>query len=61
MSPIDECLRPNVAGHDALRALTASDADPLPVMEGDHIVGLLHKSDIARWLALHQLDAHEHR
>jgi Zn-dependent protease/predicted transcriptional regulator len=61
MSPIDECLRPDVAGHDALRALTASEDDPLPVMVGDQIVGLLHKGDIARWLALHQLDAHEHR
>jgi Zn-dependent protease/CBS domain-containing protein len=61
MTPIDECLRPDVAGHDALRALTASEVDPLPVMEEDHIVGLLHKADIARWLALHQLDAHEHR
>lgn len=61
MSPIDERLRPDVAGHDALRALTASEEDPLPVMEGDQIVGLLHKADIARWLALHQLDAHEHR
>ena len=61
MTPIDERLRPDVAGHDALRALTASEADPLPVMDGDRIVGLLHKADIARWLALHQLDAHEHR
>ena len=61
MSPIDECLSPYVAGHDALRALTVSETDPLPVMEGDQIVGLLHKGDIARWLALHQLDAHEHR
>ena len=59
MSPIDECLRPDVAGHEALRALTASEEDPLPVMEGHEIVGLLHKADIARWLALHQLDAHE--
>lgn len=59
MSPIDQCLHPDVAGHDALRALTASEEDPLPVTRGDQIVGLLHKGDIARWLALHQLGALE--
>jgi Zn-dependent protease/CBS domain-containing protein len=61
MSPIDEHLRPDVGGRDALRALAESERDPLPVMQGDTIVGLLHRGDIARWLALHQLDAHEHR
>jgi predicted transcriptional regulator len=61
MSPIDERLRPDVGGRDALRALAESERDPLPVMQGDTIVGLLHRGDIARWLALHQLDAHEHR
>jgi hypothetical protein len=30
-------------------------------MKGDHIIGLLHRGDIARWLALHQLDAQQHR
>jgi hypothetical protein len=29
-------------------------------MQGDTIVGLLHRGDIARWLALHQLDAQQH-
>jgi Zn-dependent protease/predicted transcriptional regulator len=61
MSPIAERLTPDAGGSDALRALAESGRDPLPVMEGDHIVGLLHSSDIARWLALHQLDAQQHR
>jgi len=56
MSPIDERLRPDVGGRDALRALAESERDPLPVMQGDMIVGLLHRGDIARWLALHHLD-----
>ena len=60
MSPIDEHLRPDVGGHDALRALAESERDPLPVIQGDTIVGLLHRGDIARWLALHQLDAQQH-
>lgn len=61
MSPIDERLSPEVGGHDALRALAESDRDPLPVMKGEQIVGLLHRGDIARWLALHELEAPRHR
>jgi predicted transcriptional regulator len=61
MSPIDERLSPEVGGRDALRALAESDRDPLPVMKGEQIVGLLHRGDIARWLALHELDAPQHR
>jgi len=61
MRPIDEHLRPDVGGRDALRALAESERDPLPVMQGDAIIGLLHRGDIARWLALHQLDATQHR
>lgn len=61
MRPIDEHLRPDVGGRDALRALAESERDPLPVMQGGAVVGLLHRGDIARWLALHQLDAQQHR
>jgi len=61
MSPIDERLSPDLGGRDALRSLASSETDPLPVMKGEHIVGLLHRGDIARWLALHQLDAQQHR
>jgi CBS domain-containing protein len=61
MSPIDERLSPDVGGRDALRTLAESERDPLPVMRGEHIVGLLHRGDIARWLALHQLDAQQHQ
>ena len=59
--PIVEHLRPDVGGRDALRALAESERDPLPVMQRDRIVDLLHRSDITRWLALHQLDAQQGR
>lgn len=55
MSPIQERLSPDTSGRDALRILAQSERDPLPVMEGEHIVGLVHRSDVARWLALHHL------
>jgi hypothetical protein len=29
-------------------------------MKGEHIIGLLYRGDITRWLALHQLDVHQH-
>jgi Zn-dependent protease len=60
MNPIDARLSPDLGGRDALRALAESERDPLPVMKGEHIVGLLHRGDITRWLALHQLDVHQH-
>ena len=56
MKPIDDRVRPDLGGRDALRILAESDTDPLPVMQGEHIAGLLHGSDIARWLALHHLE-----
>ena len=60
MNPIEARLSPDLGGRDALRALAESERDPLPVMKGEHVVGLLHRGDITRWLALHQLDVHQH-
>jgi CIC family chloride channel protein len=57
MSPIDERLPPDVGGRYALRTLAESERDPLPVMQGDTIAGLLHRGDIARWLVLHHLES----
>lgn len=55
MRPIEERLSPDTVGQDALRILARSERDPLPVMEGDRVVGLVHQSDVGRWLALHHL------
>ncbi len=60
MRPVDDRVRPDLGGRDALRILAESETDPLPVMQDERIVGLLHGSDIARWLALHHLEGQPH-
>lgn len=57
MQAIGEHVGPGVGGRDALQALLRSELDPLPVVENGRIVGMLHRSDIMRWLAVHQLKA----
>lgn len=48
-------LTPDEPGRDAVRAMAASpDDEALPVIDGDRVVGLLHRGDILRWLALHE-------
>jgi Zn-dependent protease/CBS domain-containing protein len=56
MRPAAERLAPGVGGRQALEMLLRSRAGPLPVVEGERIVGLLHGDDIMRWLAVHQLN-----
>jgi Zn-dependent protease/predicted transcriptional regulator len=58
MVPIREPIAPDVVGPEALRIMLASERDPVPVMESGRMVGLLHRADIMRWLALHQLSEH---
>lgn len=50
-------LSPRLAGPDALERIAEMKDEPLPVVEGETIVGLLHASDIFRWLSLHRLHA----
>lgn len=57
MQPIEESVRPDLTGRDALQILLRSEHDPLPVIDDGRIVGLLYRADIMRWLALHQLEA----
>lgn len=57
MRPIEERVAPDLAGREALQMLLQSEHDPIPVVDGERIVGLLHRADIMRWLALHQLRA----
>jgi Zn-dependent protease len=52
-----ERVAPDIGGRDALELLLRSHLDPLPVVEDGRIVGLLHRGDIMRWLAVHQLKA----
>jgi Zn-dependent protease/CBS domain-containing protein len=50
-------LAPDLAGPAALERIAEMADEPLPVIEGGAIVGLLHASDIFRWLSLHKLHA----
>lgn len=44
---------PQEDAHDAIKRLGERDVDQLPVLEGDRLVGMLSRADIARWLELH--------
>lgn len=57
MEPLSEPLSPDTSGRDALQILLRSEVDPHPVVENGHLVGLLYRADIMRWLAVHQLEA----
>ncbi len=50
-------LAPDLAGPAALERIAEMTDEPLPVIERGAIVGLLHASDIFRWLSLHKLHA----
>lgn len=50
-------LAPDLAGPVALERIAEMTDEPLPVVERGAIVGMLHASDIFRWLSLHKLHA----
>ena len=50
-------LAPGLAGPAALERIAEMADEPLPVVDRDRVVGLLHASDIFRWLSLHRLQA----
>ena len=61
---VDEVMRPLVAeqmiapdqtGRRILELLAAAGEEPLPVIRDGRVVGLIHRSDILKWLALHRL------
>lgn len=56
MQPIRHPLTPEIPGREALRALVTADDESVPVVEGDRVVGLLHRGDVMRWLALREMD-----
>lgn len=43
-------LSPDAAARDALDALTRRGLDQLPVVDRDHLVGVVTRSDLLRWL-----------
>ncbi len=48
-------LDADAGARKALEALSHSDIEPLPVIEGGKLVGFLSRSDVMRWMALHEL------
>lgn len=57
MEPLDlsRCLAPETAAKDAFTML-AERTTPVAVIDGDQVVGIVHQSDLLRWLSLHQLE-----
>lgn len=39
-----------------LEAVTGADLEPIPVMQDGRLVGLIQRSDVMRWISLHELD-----
>jgi CBS domain-containing protein len=55
MTPRDRLLvaSPDEDASSALRKLGERDVDQLPVLEGELLVGMLTRAEVARWLELH--------
>ena len=56
MRPLDpgSYLDPGLSGHGVLQRLLDSSTEPLPVVRDGQVVGLIHRGDILKWLALHR-------
>jgi CBS domain-containing protein len=56
MRPLDpgSYLDPELSGNGVLQRLLESGTEPLPVVRDGQVVGLIHRGDILRWLALHR-------
>ena len=56
MRPLDpgSYLDPGLSGHGVLQRLLDSGTEPLPVVRDGQVVGLIHRGDILKWLALHR-------
>jgi CBS domain-containing protein len=54
MQPIGElpALPPNARAEQALDELARQDVEQVPVVDHDHVVGLVSRGDLMRWLAL---------
>lgn len=56
MTPLSElpALPADAQAEQALEALSRRDVEPLPVLEHEHLVGLVSRSDVMRWLELRE-------
>jgi Zn-dependent protease/CBS domain-containing protein len=55
MTPSDRLITvvANEDGPEALEKLIRRDVSQLPVLDGDRLVGMLYRHDLARWIELH--------
>jgi len=55
MTPVDRLtiVNPELDSAEALSRLTAKDVRQLPVVSNGHLLGILRRRDILRWLQLH--------
>ncbi len=47
-------LPPDALADQALDALAKREVEQIPVLEGEHLLGLVRRQDLVRWLSLHQ-------
>lgn len=52
MQPMDEPIGRDAEGTEALRRLARARREAVPVVDEGELVGLLHRDDIVRWMAL---------
>jgi CBS domain-containing protein len=54
MTPAERlsALPPDAGADEALQSLAKRDVDQLPVLQGGHLVGIVRRSDLMKWLAL---------
>jgi Zn-dependent protease len=47
-----DTMTPQEPAMEALQRLSTRDVDQLPVLEGSHLSGMVHRKDIMKWLSL---------
>jgi CBS domain-containing protein len=48
-----DTMTPQEPAMEALERFSNRDVDQLPVLEGSHLSGMVHRKDIMKWLSLH--------
>jgi len=56
LQPLDAAhsLSPDMSARDAFERL-ATIPTPLPVVENERVIGIIHQADILRWFSFHKI------
>lgn len=59
MSPLESMstLEPEVSAKDAIDTLIKAGDEPMLVVRGKEVQGLVQHADVVKWMALHRLPA----